>query len=636
MPLERRLAAALLLLIGAVPLMWVYLPQRPDALLTPMFALACATSAVLAPSTRSLQSLSGTTGATALVLFDLSVGDPVGIGIVVLLPLVVLCLSTAPWHTLLSVTGAAALIASVAGTESATRRALAFGTVTDGLSLILIAGWAAWIVVIVGRDALVRREAHDMANGCRQLGSALARDKRDLDAILTCLADPALRPRISGHGLTPTQLNVATPIDGGKRVLLAVIHGEPLATLSVAWMLRTAAQAGVRKPATLMELARTQLDEINAPSDLHWVGLLDMSTHACETSPVGALAGLPKPFTRFEDEIDEEHSQRTISDLLGIPTRLEKLDSIPRETALDTITALALPLSVGLLFVGPAAWAPPWMLTGVLVHILSTMRLRRGRRDAQRLNEQFDRLVDCRDDLHHPLARLHGTLLPYQVRVGDYLATAHRLRGDVLDGTFADMLSLDDDKARVIAGEVAGEGIAARFLGMAAQSAMRARVQARSHPLRLQADVERVLREAAARLDYPLHLELGIVSFNQLGHVSASGSLVNMVVVRTPSDETPMLNRRARLDAHTQIYLTPASSRPGPEETAPALTAPLAAGRLADIIANNRWRPETDALASLFSLVFDGTTAPAHGTLIRLERTNEATCETAQPAAVAS
>src|SRR5690606_37433357 len=112
-----------------------------------------------------------------------------------------------------------------------------------------------------------------------------------------------------------------------------------------------------------------------------------------------------------------------------------------------------------------------------------------------------------------------------------------------------------------------------------------------------------------------------MVTCSPQGQCTAWGSLRQLVLTRGPdtvSGPHATIVHEARLDPHRRVYLTPAAALPGPEDDAPALGQSEACERVAQILSSPRWRPQASILASLFSLVFDGVHAPAHGTLIEL------------------
>lgn len=328
---------------------------------------------------------------------------------------------------------------------------------------------------------------------------------------------------------------------------------------------------------------------------------------------------------------------------IGKPETFEAPDLLPRPQAIARTSAAAWP-GVGApiaaaMLAGFAAMTtcfelPALAFAGVvaallLAHAVARRGARRRDEALEDLQSQLTERAELHDELRFRIAKLHGGLLPYRIEVGRFEAIAHRLRGEVLDGSFADLVLDPQGVGHVIAGEVAGRGIAARFLGLTAQLLVRAHVEAGcTAPEVLCASVVPHLRVLGQALHHPVRLRLGTVAIEPDGWCEGQGMLRRIVTVRGVSTaprtvplapgEIVRVTGDAQLDDDTRVYLTPAPSLPGPEDEAPALDTVAAADRVVEIVRARKWRPGQGSLASLFSLVFDGVAAPSHGTLVEL------------------
>jgi hypothetical protein len=264
----------------------------------------------------------------------------------------------------------------------------------------------------------------------------------------------------------------------------------------------------------------------------------------------------------------------------------------------------------------PSVAAPVLAAAGAVLAAALVRRVERAARcrlDTARAAAEA--AIEARAELHHRVARVHGGLLPYRVDNAAVEAVAHRLRGEVLDGAFADLFVDPRGALVLLAGEVPGEGLAPRFMAEAAR--VRARL---AHGAGLACDDARAvalrgLRSEAERLGQPSTLALGVVTVSRDGWCRGAGTLARLVVAERGAAGTAA---ELRLASGVDCYCTPTPSRPGPEDDAPVLLPDAAAQRLLGAIEEDSPEADATSLPVLFARVFDGQHAPAHGTIVRI------------------
>jgi len=636
--IERRLAAVLLILLGALPLLTTYLPHAQTALLAPGLAVCPVFVALLLPIDRRLQAGAAVLGGCTLVLFDLAATGPRSLSLFFLVPLILRAVRIGPRSGLMLLTPFAIAVASLyaAGNlESGGLQGISISTTSDIVGLVALLGLIVWLTFDLVMGQLMRNQVFELSDACDTLDNGIKRDHDELLRIANLITSPDLehQGQISGQGLSDDVLNIVTSIGRGK-IMIAQIRGRPLTTLSAAWALRACARGGMYEPASLLEFASCHLDEICRPSDVEWIGIYDSKRHHCSCAPVGSLL-LPKDIERrdlrpFEAPLDTSMNARTLGRTIDAPTPIQR--PRPRDESRARLIDLSLGMILPIGFLGCAgwldfgstwavAWSLVWSLTAVTIELGLAWRHGRVHAHALSLEEASEDRIECHDDVHNQIARLHGGLLPYQIQVGPHIATAHRLRGMALEGSFADMLVDSGGHARIFSGEIKGQGIAARFLGMEAQFAVRTRLSD-NHACQvpwtsLLATVRQQLAHSSAGLRFPLRFRAGLVSFDRDGLVVGEGSLKDLIVLEGASTQ-PTLADRSHLGPCTRIYLSPSASLAGPEDDAPQLDAADITKRAVSMITGGHWKQGDGTLASLFSLVFDGDHASAHGTLIEL------------------
>jgi len=608
MPFERRLAAALVLLLGIIPVMSAFLPAHPEALVAPLAVLVCTGATVVALRQRVATVAASGLGALTLVAFAAWAADAPGLGYTVIVPLALMLAGAPAWAGALGLLVAAGLAVGLGGAPSGP--VVGFGTLSDLTGLMALVGWAAWIVGRGVRVTWLRRDLDELHTMADTLEAGISRDAAQLWAVARNVADAGLT-RVRGQGLDDDGLNLATSLPDGA-VLAARIEGDPLATLTVGHALRACAAAGVRDPDGLRRVAATQLDEVNDPDDLLWVALYDADADAWTSSPADLCQRrLRQGRLIFKQRLDRRQTRTTliermkVAPMVGAPSKA-------RVAVQVVAIAVLLPLSAASALLGPIGGSLP-LVVALIAHALMAGRHRAASSLYEASEGAVDDRIDCRDDIHHGLARMLGGLLPYQVACGRAVATAHRLRGDVIGGSFADMLVDDAGKIRVLAGEVAGEGIGAGFLSIAAQMALRNLAPDADTPwTEVVARTEALVQREATVLKYPLRLELGMVVIDG-GSVRGLGCL-DKLLVHEPGSETTAVVDEVELREDATVYVTPGTSRAGPEDDAPTVDRAAVGGRLAEVLRD----ADGPELPSLFSEVFDGQAAPAHGTLIEL------------------
>ena len=607
MPVERGVAVLLVLLLGTLPSVANALPSHPEGLVAPLVSVLLASLALLARRSELHWAAAGLGSTTLVVLAHLG-PTPGGLGVVLLIP-VALAAVDAPRNLVAAGLGVG-LVAAGLLVRPFPDHAMGMSTSADlvgALSALALVGWVSGLAV---HGALMQARLVEATEAADTLESELVQDQEELLRVLETLA-PSKLPGVHGHGLRADRLNLATPLGDG-RVLLAEIEGEALATLSVGWILRATCGASEGRPEALVKLVHRQLDELNPPNGLRWIAVID-GEQRLAAAPTGAVADLVDAdgFT-FGEPAQPDQGRQVLADLYELEVELPAMTpwDLPR-LASPPVLALGF-TALAFVLPSPVAFVVMPLLLGC--RELAKLVLERASRDLDAANLALDDRIDCRDDVHFSLGRLHGGLLPYRVESGPWRATAHRLRGDCLDGSFADILrDRDDGHLVVVAGEVAGEGIAARFLGLTAQFATRWCASHEANWSALEARVRDQLRFDAATLRFPLRATLGRARVSDVGEVCGDGILDHFVTPASPEGPTD----RAQLVAGP-VYVVPTQSRPGPDDDAPRIEVAVARRRVLDVLVRGDWEPGNDALPTLFSAVFDGEAAPAHGTLVEL------------------
>lgn len=629
---DRRVAACLLLLVAAVPLLLAQLPQHVEVVLGPMAAVLVASALILTPTPRWI--VVGSWIPVALLLVGCARwSTPMeSWALIALLPIGLMALEQRLLTTLLTTTVGVAVFVGIGGL--APSNALAPFSVrhpSDIVGVLACAGALLWLVVDALRFRLNRHRICLQRETAQHLEHAIARDLRWLDSIASTVADPSLKGPVRNPGVNSEQLALAARIDSDT-VLLGWIEGPVLATLSVGWGLCAAARAGMRSPHELLTFGRTRFDEMVDPSAIRWLALWDRRRGQLLT----AGSSNPGSLSRY---MLTAHGPTAIGPKVhGDTLRAvrELLDEYDATSLVEhTMLVTRAPVVVGL---GLAATAlaiaflplpgPTWMVSMLAFTVGHALIDHAGRRSDALESDVAGTLRDrteAHDDLRFQIARRHGSLLEYHIETGDFGATAHRLQGEVLDGSFADMLVGSRGQGLIFAGEVAGRGIAARFLGFAAQIITRALLDqglAETSPGNLIAQVNHRLRGFGQALRFPVRLRMGLATCSPQGLCSAWGSLRNFVLTTGGMKTSPVrtaLVHEARLDTDSRLYVTPSTSLPGPEDDAPALVQRQAAERVARVLKGASGRaPGPSSLPSLFSLVFDGVHAPAYGMIIEI------------------
>jgi hypothetical protein len=632
MSVERRLLACVLLLATAAALPLTLLPDHIDAVTLPIAVAAGAVVVTLLPSLRVLQTTAWACGALLVLVFVFLDLRPVSLGPLVLLPFGVLILTDRSVAAALAAgIGTFALVTMLGPEALLQARAFAWSSPADAIANTLVWGWAAWLATAPldlhgTRLRLAQQHATAVA-----LDAAMDRDRGWLETIAEAVADPTLVGPVRGAGLRSNALGVAVRIDS-RRVLLGWIEGEPLAVLSAAWALAATARAGRANPRALVRFAREQLDEMLPENAINWLAIWDRRSGALESTLRNGPTSLRRCvlMPRGPAEIAKPEPCDTtavVDQLLPRPGVLSLGTTGAAAPIAATVLALVAALCTSLPLPGVGMAAALGML--LLAHEVARRGALRRTVALEAMQAQLGERAELHDDLRFRIAKLHGGLLPYRLAVGQYEAIAHRLRGEVLDGSFADLVLDPRGVGHVVAGEVAGRGIAARFLGLTAQLMTRTHVEeGRASPEVVAALIGPQLRALGSSLQYPVRLRLGEVAIEPDGWCEGDGTLRRIVAVRgvsTAPRQVPLaptelvrVTGDAQLDDDTRVYLTPAPSLPGPDDEAPAIDAIAAADRVVDLVQKRRWRSGHDSLPSLFSLVFDGVAAPSHGTLVEL------------------
>ncbi len=621
MTFERRLACALVLLLSAAPVVLGFLPENPGGLVAPFAILAATIMTLLSVHDRMVAAVCAATSSLSLVVFISHLGLAQTPMIAAIVPTTMLIVGAPVWTAT-----AAAVVATLAATfllPGAAFGAFSLSSIADIMGWLAILGWTAILGLALGNTRIVNLRVEHFEDTAAVHDQGIARDTMELRALTRILADPSLAPAVRGQGLTHDHLNMATRLFDG-RVLLALLKGDLTATLTAGWILRTAVLGGENEPTNLTRLLELYADEVLDPHDIQWIAIFDPDTGDVISTP--SLEGIrfEEDRARFQHRVGKGVSRETLEHRMEV-------QPLPTRTTDSHATRIffAMVLSLSLLFTLTAVFGTAWSLALIAAlcgfSYAIDLQIRVLRSMLAGAEAAIEDRIDCRDDLHFAIARLHGTLLPYELELDNVAATAHRLRGEVLAGTFADMLKTPEHELKIIAGEVSGEGVAAAFLSLSAQFALRTLLTSKteSHAWDTAENVASgiVAREATS-LFFPVRIELGCVTIDEDGGFQGRGFLERVTIFDT-QDRMSVNERAGELESTNYLYITPATSRPGPEDTAPELDRFEASERISDILEAEEWRPGTDRLASLFSLVFDGCDAPAHGTIIEISPREE-------------
>jgi len=628
---DRRVAACLLLLLASIPLLLAQLPEHVEVVVGPMGLLVLASAVILVPTPPKIVFVVWVLSTLTLVGFDQWFAPMHSWALLTILPLGVITLGQPTRWVFLAITAGTVVFAALGNApELLAARPFAVGTPADIVGLLALAAWVCRHPIAALRLRIARRRLGLQRDTAIDLEEAIARDVHWLESVAETVADPSLKGPIRNPGVGPEQLAMAARI-GNDLVLLGWIEGPVLSTLSVGWGCCAAARAGLTDPKRLLAFARTRFDEIVPAESIRWIAIWDRRHRQLRVA--GAVN--PGQLGRYvltshgPAEIGPQtntDTHQTVRELLGE----YDASALVGQTLILNRAPLFVGCALSLLILAAVPWplpGPTWILLATLLALAEYLigkSLSQGESLSAEARVTLRERAEMHDDLRCQLASAHGTLLEYQIQIGEASATAHRLRGEVLDGAFADMLVDSTGIGRIIAGEIAGRGIAARFLGMAAQIIARVMLEpghGAPPPDRIAELTVLHLKTFGSALQFPVRLRLGVVTCTTDGRCEGSGSLCRLVQ-RTQDDARAAVHTaivdRAALDPGTRVYLTPAPALPGPEDRAPALSQTLAADRVAGILRSPRWNPSQGTLPSLFSLVFDGVHAPAHGTLIEL------------------
>lgn len=633
MPAERRVAACLLLLVTAVPLLLAQLPQHIEAVVIPMVVVLVGSILLLSPLPS--WAIYGTwIGAIGSILAANAWSTPLlSWSALAIAPLGLAILAAPTWViTLGFVAGPLAAGLRIGWSELAAMPAFTWQNPADTVGWLGLLGWLGLDVAMLLRARWIRYEIDLQRETADALDEAMKRDRTWLEGVARTVADASLHGPIRGIGLGPEVLSMAARVDS-HGTLLAWIEGEPLATLTVGWSLCAASRAGQRDPQALLRMVRTHFDEVLPPQQLRWVAIWDRRTQSLQTAgapnpgrmgrlvltPHGPASLGPKP------PVDTERTLADLHDDVDLTPLVDLLPDQPYRFLAIVMATMSLMVASLVPIPGPGWFA---IIAGLIAaHELLERDAARLRFSRHGVEGQLRERAEIHDDLRFRIAHLHGSLLAYRINVSDFQATAHRLQGEVLNGTFANMVVDAGGRGQIVAGEIAGRGIAARFLGLAAQITGRVLVERGStSPADLPAAVAQHVRGFGRSLGFPTRLRLGVVTLRSDGYCEASGTLRRLVRVwagpgSRPDGEEPVeITEHAWLNDETRVYLTPAPALPGPEDDAPALAPREATDRVVEALRSGQWHPVLGSLASLFSVVFDGVHAPPHGTLIELAR----------------
>lgn len=633
---ERRVAACMLLLVAAIPLLVALLPERGLVAAIPTAAILIAAAIVLAPMPERIRATVTPAvwlvSAGVLTVYTGWFAPMGGAGWLMFVPLGLALLTDRAWVSLGGFGVVATAMAFVPDQPSLAE--LGGFSYAGGLDLLGPASVGVWL----GWQAWKGVASRTRGQACQQqlrtsaaMDDAIARDCQRLETIARTVADPSLRGPVKGLGLGANALALAARIDS-NRVLLGWIDGPPLATLTLGWALLAAARSGLSTPRELLRLARNHFDEVVPPTSIRWLGIWDRRSTYVEAAPIPSGA---YNRCRVSSRGPNGNGGNTIDTIATIESLIDLPECDGQEPGAPPPAAwwIAATAIAGIAFVAAAIPGPLTVVGLVALLACSSQWLQESsrRRGDKTLAEGAAWLTDrieVHDDLRFQVAKLHGGLLPYRIEVGESRATAHRLRGEVLDGAFADMVVDDRGVGHIVAGEVAGRGIAARFLGLAAQVIARVRLsQVSRHSPSVAADILRRLRVLGETLKFPVRMRLGEITLHPDGRVVGTGVVRRVVEVHehdaavlgpASASDLVTITSDTRITEQSRLYITPSAALPGPDDEAPALRVSEATDRVVEMVTSGKWHPSHGSLASLFSLVFDGRNAPAHGTLIEL------------------
>lgn len=621
MTFERRLACALVLLLSAVPVVLGFLPENPGGLVAPFAILGATIATLLSVHDRSVAVACAATSSLAMVIFISHLGLAQTTMIAAIVPSAMLIVGAPVWSA-----AAAAVTALLSATfllPGPAFGAFSLSSVADVMGWIAILGWTAILGLSLGNTRIVNLRVKHFEDTAAVHDQGIARDTMELRALTRILADPSAAPEVRGQGLTHDHLNMATRLFDG-RILLAMLIGDLTSTLTAGWILRSAALAGETDPVALTRLLRVYADEVLDPHKIRWIAIFDPETGEVTSSESHEGIRFEEGRARFKERVGRGASRETLELRMEVqPFPIRTSES--RATRIFILMVLCLSALFTLTTIFGSGWSVALIAALCGFSYSIDRQLRELRSILAAAEAAIEDRIDCRDDLHFAVARLHGTLLPYEIEIETVAATAHRLRGEVLTGTFADMLKSPSHELKVIAGEVSGEGVAAAFLSLSAQFALRTILsnKTESHSWETADNIATgIVAHEATSLFFPVRIELGCVTIDDEGQFQGKGFL-ERVTLFDAQDRMTANERSGVLRPTDYLYITPATSRPGPEDTAPQLDRFEASERISDILEAEEWRPGADPLGSLFSLVFDGNDAPAHGTIIEFSPREE-------------
>ena len=616
MSFERRLACSLLLLLAAAPIVVGLLPGRTGDLVAPFAILVATVATLLFVQERTVMAVSAAVGSMAMVVFAMHLGLAETMMLVSVVPASVLLVGAPVWAA--AVTFILALATSAALAPETATAPFTLATPADLVGWGTVLAWTASMGLIAGKTRGLAGRVEQLENTAETIDQGIRRDSMELRAVTRIVADPSLAPLVRGQGLTHERLNMATRLFD-DRILLALLRGDMTQTLTAAWILRSAALGGCTDPLELRKLIDVHGEEVIDADRVEWIAVFDPETGHYEHSDGLMDVCIESDRIRFERRVSRGVSRQTIETRMEVQALADPfLDHSFRAVLIGMVTTLGILLSM------TATFGTAWGLATIAALCLGTFYLdhhMRSLRSNYAVTEAaLEDRIDCRDDLHFGLARLHGTLLPYETFHPIATAVAHRLRGELLAGTFADVVLTTDSRMLVLAGEISGQGVASAFLSLTAQHALRAHFEG-PNPSPDWETIENVVsgiiaREATA-LFFPVRIELGCLQLDNDGAFRGHGFL-ERVTVFDRCDRITQSVRSGQLSDDQHLYITPANARPGPEDRAPALDRFEASERICDMIEGEEWSPGEDPLGSLFSLVFDGVEAPAHGTIIEI------------------
>lgn len=631
--LERRLFASILALGAALPILQVLLPEYVGDAVPVLIGVGLAATVSPLPAPQLLRV--PVWGGVVMLLTPLAIAlaSPSSVGVLVFVPLGIVALTSSTVLAAIALGLAVVVTLGIEGVSAmGALHATSWSSTADAMGTVAILGWSAATVANALRTRQLDETSTSQAATANALDEAIGRDVNSLRSIAQVLADPSLAGPIDGAELRNDGLAMASRITS-QTVLLGWLEGPPAATLSAGWALASLARAGQRCPRELMRFARDRLDEILPSSSFRWLAVWDRSTGELSVSPLSnsgprhRMRLTPKGPRSQGGKAQSKQPQDVVGSLMP---RMPDFELAPAGGSRGWVgAALGSAAAIACFFELPALASIPLAVALLVGHALVNGARTRRVQGLDVAEAQLQERAEIHDDLRFQIGRLHGGLLQYQVKFGDCQVTAHRLKGEVLEGSFAELVLDPSGQGHVLAGEVAGRGIAARFLGLAAQMIATHNVRSgRLKPQELLPAVQQRLGPLSQALEFPCELRLGGVSVQPEGTCGGWGILNRLVVVRGTSEQeasAPLARQElaatvshATLDDDTRVYLSPSAAIPGPEDLAPALDRFAAADRLTDVVRNGLWNARESTLASLFSIVFDGSNAPAHGTLVEL------------------